>query len=123
MKKALYSLIVVLVGLPLLAFTNSATPNLSVNNFVAGDFAVFEVIDATPHSPVMFAMSFRGAGPTSTADYGVVNLSKPIYMMPTIVSDAFGVAKNERRIPRGFIGSTMWFLSYDVASETFSNTV
>jgi hypothetical protein len=44
-------------------------------------------------------------------------------MMPTIVSDALGVAINEMKIPRGFQGRHFWFLAYDVATATFTNTV
>ena len=122
MKLLPCTLLAAAVALPLHGLSLN-TPTLSVNNFNAGDFAIFEVVEATPHSPVMFAMSFRGGGPTNTQDYGIVYLSKPFHMMPTIVSDALGVAINELKIPRAFQGRHFWFLAYDVATATFTNTV
>jgi len=122
MKLLPSTLLATVVALPLFGLSLN-TPTLSVNNFNGGDFAIFKVAEATPHSPVMFAMSTKGGGPTNTQDYGIVYLSKPFHMMPTIFSDALGVAINELKIPRAFQGRSFWFLAYDAATATFTNTV
>ena len=95
-------------------------PSLSTPGLVAGAISQLDLSGATAVSPVMFAYSLTGGGPTTTP-VGIVNLSAPINTLPTVLSDANGNAIMSSSIPANASGITVWLQAYDTASGELSN--
>jgi hypothetical protein len=95
-------------------------PSLSTPGLVAGSVSQLNLSGATANSPVVFAYSTTGSGPTMTP-YGLVDLSAPIRSLPTVVANANGDAQFSSGIPAGASGLTIWLQAYDLTAGALSN--
>jgi len=108
------------------SFAPSATasggvgPVLTGAGFQVDHVCRVTVTGATPYQPVAFAWSEAGGGPVNCS-YGILSLSHPINVAPTIWADGWGVAVNDRYIPPQYAGRDIWLQAYDVASAQLTN--
>ena len=78
--------------------------------------------DCTPGGMVHFAYSARGGGPAPSR-YGVIALSRPIYLAVSVAANATGYAYSPIFTPSGTAGVTLWVQALDESSGTLSNGV
>ena len=99
-------------------------PALAVTNLVAGATTTLTLTNGTAGSPVYFAYSIAGAGPTSVnaGPCGMVDvaLTNPI-TLPPVTADPAGTASISAPVPPGTSGTTVWFQAFDLGSCTLSN--
>jgi hypothetical protein len=93
---------------------------LEAVNLVAGQATTLKASNATPGSPIFFAYSLLGGGPSNT-QFGSALLSPPIRRLPPVVADASGNASYNRNLPVGTSGLNIWIQAYDFVGAQFSN--
>ena len=76
----------------------------------------------TPGGMVHFAYSLHGGGPTPS-NYGILALTRPIYLAVSVAANASGYAYSPIYTPSGTAGVTLWVQALDEASGTLSNGV
>ncbi|MHC4823086.1 MAG: hypothetical protein ACYTEP_03610 [Planctomycetota bacterium] len=101
---------------------NDGTPVYAITGLVAGGFATFQVIGATPGGTVLIGYSSAGAGPTATP-FGAVDMSAPIRQFPTLVADPTGTADFSVNIPPGAVGVTLYTQGVDLGSGILTNSL
>ncbi len=84
-----------------------------------GTSATLTAERATPLGRVIAAYSLTGSGPHNTI-FGPVDLSPPIYTLPTMTADANGVASHTQTVPNA-LGVTVWIQAVDITSGDISN--
>ena len=107
-----------------------SSPTLSVSGLVAGGMVTADVSCATPTSPVVFAYSLAGGGPTNvpapicggsvTVDLGNGNPGT-VVQAGVVGSDINGDASLMAPIPPGTTGINVWVQAFDAASCTVTN--
>ncbi len=102
-----------------LVATTIAGPQLVLRNFVGGQNAILTQVGGGAGSQQTVAYSLTGAGPTSSP-WGSLDLSQPIFPLPTQNADGFGNATWQAPIPLAVIGQTVWLQGYDAGSGTLS---
>ncbi|MDP6964065.1 MAG: hypothetical protein QGF46_07860, partial [Planctomycetota bacterium] len=108
--------------LTLVASGGNTGPVLSVQNAVAGSVATMIISQSSPNSPTGLAYSRNGAGPISTP-YGLLPLTPPINILPTMFSDSQGTAVWNKALPASSSGLTVWMAGIDLATSQLSNGV
>jgi len=92
---------------------------LSADQFVGGQVTTLSVTGAGANDSVRIAFSLAGGGPTPTP-YGVVLLTPPITILPTLTADPSGNASFSRQLPSA-PGRNVWIQAYDVQAGVLSN--
>jgi hypothetical protein len=93
-----------------------------ISNLVAGQAATFAVTGGTPFGQVLVAYSLTGAGPTQS-QYGLVDMSLPISVLASLVTDLNGAAQLTPTVPPGVAGATLYTQCVDLTSGTLSNSL
>lgn len=93
----------------------------SISNFVGGQTATMQVINATPGAPIVYGYSLTGSGPTNTP-YGVVDMSNPIKILTIITADSTGTATYLPTVPN-FPGLTIYTQCLDRGVNAISNSL
>ena len=97
-------------------------PTLSVSNLIGGQTATLILTGGTAGSPVVFAYSRAGGGPTNTP-FGDALLSPPINRLATVQADANGSASFQATVPPPASGLTVWLQALDFSASVFSNGI
>jgi len=95
-------------------------PVLSVGPLVRGQDGDFTISQCTPGGLVTWGYSVTGAGPTPT-NMGLALLSPPIIPLPQGSAGLDGVFSTSLTFPPIASGVRVWYHSFDVESQTFSN--
>ncbi len=98
------------------------TPELVYTGLVGGGTTTLTVSNATAGGNVIVGYSLAGAGPTNTP-YGMVDMSNPITVLPTLTADAGGVASFSSAIPTRGTGFTLYSQGVDLGSGDLTNSV
>ncbi|HBF23424.1 MAG TPA: hypothetical protein DDW23_06365 [Planctomycetes bacterium] len=109
---------------PTLTLSWTDGPNLTVTNLIADEYAIFEVAEATPTGPVIFAYSLRGGGPVTHPIYGTILLTPPFEQIGTaVLADGLGYVGITIRIPAAAAGVPVWFQAVDYSTSLLTNGV
>jgi hypothetical protein len=81
---------------------------LAVDQFMAGAASTVDTSGSTPGDRVIVAYSLAGGGPTSTAHFGIVDLTHPIVLFSGINADANGETTQSHNIPPLAGGVPIW---------------
>ncbi|KAA3608683.1 MAG: hypothetical protein DWQ01_11300 [Planctomycetota bacterium] len=99
------------------------SPNLSVQNLIAGGQVTLVMQGATPNGLVGFLYSLTGPGPSqmfSNCGWMEVSLSQPVYILPD-QADAAGTAVEQGYVVSGTSGWPIWLQGFDVTTCQLSN--
>lgn len=103
------------IELASILLTNAITPLIDVSPLTAGQTGTITIHSATPFLLSGLAYSSTGAGPTLTP-FGIVELSRPILVLPGVVADSTGQASLSLSIPSQASGRNLWIQGLDFAT-------
>ena len=95
---------------------------LSVANLTSGGLATLSLGGATANGTVLLGYSWIGAGPTLTR-FGLLDLSLPIYLLPTQNADGLGNLRISAGVPVRVANHTLYGQAVDGGSGTLSNSI
>jgi hypothetical protein len=98
------------------------TPTYTLAGLVGGGTATITITNATPLGSVLVGYSLAGAGPTMTP-YGLVDMSPPISVLPTLTADAGGTATMSTGVPLRATGWTVYTQGVDIGSGLLTNSL
>jgi len=99
-----------------------SSPILAVSNLAGGSTATINVSNATAGGGVMLGYSLTGAGPTTTP-FGLVDMSPPISVLPTLTADGAGLATLSTGVPPQASGFTLYMQGADLTSGVLTNSL
>jgi hypothetical protein len=102
--------------------TASTGPTLTVTGLFAGGTSTVALSGCTPNAMGWVAYSIHGPGPTNT-QWGEVQLSQPIRILPFISLGATGKGSISIPIPPGVSGVSAWIQGFDPERSTFTNAL
>jgi hypothetical protein len=99
--------------------TQTFTIAVSPDPLQGGVVNTLTATNATAFGSIVSGYSLTGSGPTNTI-YGAIDLTLPIYALPTLTADAGGTASFSKFVPNA-VGVTVWIQAVDIASGAISN--